>query len=111
MISPATNHEVRPGEALSTVYEDTHGTNGNTFDDKGRLYSCESRTGRVIRTDKKGKVEVLAEKWEGKRLNAPNDIVVSKAGHVISRIQPSAIRPTTANSTFTASITSLRRAK
>jgi gluconolactonase len=36
----------------------------------------------VIRTDKKGKVEVLAEKWEGKRLNAPNDIVVSKSGHV-----------------------------
>ncbi|MEO8127203.1 MAG: SMP-30/gluconolactonase/LRE family protein, partial [Bryobacteraceae bacterium] len=41
-----------------------------------------SRTGRVIRTDKKGKVEVLAEKWEGKRLNAPNDIAVSKNGHV-----------------------------
>jgi len=32
--------------------------------------------------DKKGKMEVLAEKWEGKRLNAPNDIVVRKDGHV-----------------------------
>ena len=37
---------------------------------------------RVTRTDKKGAIEVLAEKWEGKRLNAPNDIVVSKTGHV-----------------------------
>ena len=36
----------------------------------------------MTRTDKKGKVEVLAEKWEGKRLNAPNDIVVRKDGHV-----------------------------
>jgi len=36
----------------------------------------------VIRTDKQGKIEVLAERWEGKRLNAPNDIVVRKDGHV-----------------------------
>src|SRR6267378_3391756 len=71
-----------PGEGVAVYSENTNGTNGNAFDEKGRLYSCESRTGRVIRTDKKGKVEVLAEKWEGKRLNAPNDIVVSKNGHV-----------------------------
>jgi gluconolactonase len=71
-----------PGEGLSVYRENTNGANGNAFDEKGRLYSCESRTGRVIRTDKKGKVEVLAETWEGKRLNAPNDIVVSKNGHV-----------------------------
>jgi gluconolactonase len=74
--------KLAPGEAVAAFQENTHGANGNTFDEKGRLYSCESRTGRVIRTDKKGKVEVLAEKWEGKRLNAPNDIVVSKSGHV-----------------------------
>ena len=71
-----------PGEGTTVYREHTNGTIGNTFDEKGRLYSCESRTGRVIRTDKKGKVEVLAEKWEGKRLNAPNDIIVSKNGHV-----------------------------
>lgn len=71
-----------PGAGVTVYRENSNGTNGNAFDDKGRLYSCESRTGRVIRTDKKGKVEVLAEKWEGKRLNAPNDIIVSKSGHV-----------------------------
>ena len=62
--------------------EDSNGANGNTFDAQGRLYSCESQTRRVVRMDKKGKIEVLAEKWEGKRLNAPNDIVVRKDGHI-----------------------------
>jgi len=61
---------------------DSNGANGNTFDAQGRLYTCESRTRRVTRVDKKGKFEVLAERWEGKRLNAPNDIVVRKDGNV-----------------------------
>ena len=62
------------------VFRDDSGANGNTFDAQGRLYSCESRTRRVTRMDKKGKIEVLAERWEGKRFNAPNDIVVRKDG-------------------------------
>ena len=52
------------------------------FDAQGRLYTCETHSRRVTRTDKKGNVEVLAERWQGKRLNAPNDIVVRKDGHV-----------------------------
>jgi gluconolactonase len=71
-----------PGEGTSVTRENSNGANGNTFDKEGRLYTCESRTRRVIRFDKKGAVEVLAEKWEGKRLNAPNDIVVRRDGHV-----------------------------
>jgi gluconolactonase len=63
--------------------ENTNGVNGNTLDEKGRLYSCETRGRRVIRTDlKTNAVEVLAERFEGKRLNAPNDIAVRKDGHV-----------------------------
>ena len=62
--------------------ESSNGANGNTFDVQGRLYTCESRSRRVTRTDKNGNIEVLAEKFEGKRLNAPNNIVVSKNGHV-----------------------------
>jgi gluconolactonase len=58
------------------------GPSGNAFDQEGRLYTCETRARRVIRSDEKGTIEVLADKWEGKRLNAPNDIVVSKSGHV-----------------------------
>jgi gluconolactonase len=70
-----------PGEGNSVFREKSNGANGNAMDDKGRIYTCESRTRRVVRTDKKG-LEVVAEKWEGKRLNAPNDIVISRNGHV-----------------------------
>lgn len=71
-----------PGEKPVLFRDSSEGANGNAFDAKGRLYTCESRSRRVTRTDKKGVVEVLAERWEGKRLNAPNDIVVRKDGHV-----------------------------
>ncbi|MSV29776.1 MAG: SMP-30/gluconolactonase/LRE family protein [Bryobacterales bacterium] len=71
-----------PGEGTSVTRENSNGANGNAFDKEGRLYTCESRTRRVIRFDKKGNVEVLADKWEGKRFNAPNDIVVRRDGHV-----------------------------
>ena len=51
--------------------------NGNTRDRQGRLVTCEhSVTRRITRTEKDGKITVLADKFEGKRLNAPNDIVV-----------------------------------
>ena len=70
-----------PGQKPTVFRENSNGANGNVFDVQGRLYSCESRTRRVVRMDKKGGIQVLAEKWEGKRLNAPNDIVVRKDGH------------------------------
>ena len=51
--------------------------NGNVRDRQGRLVTCEhSETRRVTRTEKNGKITVLADSFEGKRLNAPNDIVV-----------------------------------
>ena len=71
-----------PGQKPAVLRDNSNGANGNTFDAQGRLYTCESRTRRVVRMDHDGQIEVLAEKWEGKRLNAPNDIVVSKNGHV-----------------------------
>src|SRR6266567_2791016 len=50
--------------------------NGNARDRQGRLVTCEhSVTRRITRTEKDGKITVLADKFEGKRLNAPNDIV------------------------------------
>lgn len=71
-----------PGEKPVFFREESNGASGNAFDDRGRLYTCESGARRVTRTDKAGKIEVLAEKWEGQRLNAPNDIVVRRDGHV-----------------------------
>jgi gluconolactonase len=51
--------------------------NGNTRDRQGRLVTCEhSVTRRITRTEKDGSITVLADKFNGKKLNAPNDIVV-----------------------------------
>ena len=71
-----------PGSAVEVFRTDAHGPAGNAFDAQGRLYTCETHTRRVTRTDKNGKIDVIAEQWDGKRLNAPNGIVVSKAGSV-----------------------------
>jgi gluconolactonase len=62
--------------------DNSGGANGNALDAQGRLYTCEGHSRRVTRTDKKGKVEVLADHWQGKRFNAPNDIVVRRDGQI-----------------------------
>src|SRR5580765_8832330 len=71
-----------PGKTPEVYREDSHGANGNVMDRQGRLYSCEYKSRRVTRTDRQGKIEVLVDKFEGKRFNAPNDIVVRRDGHV-----------------------------
>ncbi|MGP8243557.1 MAG: SMP-30/gluconolactonase/LRE family protein [Bryobacteraceae bacterium] len=71
-----------PGRDPVVFREDAHGPCGNAFDSEGRLYTCESRARRVTRTGKKGSVTVVAERWEGKRLNAPAQIVISRNDHV-----------------------------
>jgi gluconolactonase len=73
---------LKPGEKPSIFRDNSNGATGNTFDAQGRLYTCESHARRVTRTDKKGRIEVLAERWQGKRFNAPNDIVVRKDGQI-----------------------------
>jgi gluconolactonase len=85
LFSDVPNNQIlqyAPGEKPAIFRENSNGANGNAFDAQGRFYTCESRTRRVVRSDKKGNLQVLADKWEGKRLNAPNDIVVRKDGHV-----------------------------
>jgi sugar lactone lactonase YvrE len=74
--------QLKPGVPMSIFRAKSNGASGNTFDAQGRFYSCETHSRRVTRTDKKGAIEVLADRWQGKRLNAPNDIVVRKDGHV-----------------------------
>lgn len=70
------------GDQAAVFREASNGASGNRFDEQGRLYTCETHARRVTRTDKKGKVEVLVDRWQGKRLNAPNDLVVRKEGDV-----------------------------
>ncbi|WP_315787556.1 MULTISPECIES: SMP-30/gluconolactonase/LRE family protein [unclassified Bradyrhizobium] len=63
--------------SFTVVRSPSNYANGNTRDRQGRLVSCEhSVTRRITRTEKNGTVTVLADSFEGKRLNAPNDIVV-----------------------------------
>ncbi|MGA8115854.1 MAG: SMP-30/gluconolactonase/LRE family protein [Actinocatenispora sp.] len=57
-------------------------TNGNTVDDSGRLVSCEQGERRVTRTEPDGSVTVLADRYQGKRFNSPNDVVVRSDGSV-----------------------------
>jgi gluconolactonase len=57
-------------------------SNGNTFDWEGRQLSCEHGTRRVVRYECKGTTTILADKWQGKPFNAPNDIVVHPDGGI-----------------------------
>jgi len=75
-------HKFVPGKGDSKLSEVAGGPIGNAYDSQGRLYTCEFRERRVTRTSKSGKVEVLASRFEGKRLNAPNDIVVRRDGQI-----------------------------
>ena len=68
-----------PGKGSTVWREKSNGANGHAVDPEGNLYSCESRSRRVVKTNlKTGAQETLAERYEGKRFNAPNDICVRK---------------------------------
>src|SRR5688500_1089332 len=60
---------------VSVFRAPTNNSNGNTFDFQGRQVSCEHLTRRVVRYELDGSVTVLADSFEGKRLNSPNDVV------------------------------------
>src|SRR5215212_10103222 len=57
-------------------------SNGNTVDREGRLVSCEHGNRRVTRTEHDGSITVLAERFEGKRFNSPNDVIVRSDGSI-----------------------------
>jgi gluconolactonase len=66
-----------------TVFRNNSGnSNGNTFDYEGRQLSCEHGGRRVVRYEQNGAVTVIADKFQGKRLNSPNDIVVHPDGGI-----------------------------
>ena len=67
---------------LSVFRAPSNYTNGNTRDREGRLISCEHDTRRVTRTELDGRITVLLDRYEGKPLNAPNDVVVAADGAV-----------------------------
>ena len=67
---------------VSVFREPSNNANGHTRDRQGRLVSCEHLTRRVTRTEHDGTVTVLADRFGGKRLNSPNDIVCAQDGSI-----------------------------
>lgn len=68
--------------SVSTFRQPSMNSNGNTADREGRLVTCEHRGRRVTRTEHDGRITVLADRFEGKKLNSPNDIVVKSDGSI-----------------------------
>jgi gluconolactonase len=67
---------------VSVFRADSHYSNGNTRDREGRLITCEHDTRRVTRTEPDGSITVLLDGFQGKKLNAPNDVVVAADGAI-----------------------------
>ncbi|HXW30107.1 MAG TPA: SMP-30/gluconolactonase/LRE family protein [Xanthobacteraceae bacterium] len=67
---------------VSVMRTPSNNSNGNTFDFQGRQMSCEHLTRRVVRYELDGSVTVIADSYNGKRLNSPNDIVPHPDGSV-----------------------------
>lgn len=67
---------------ISVFRYPSNNSNGHTRDLQGRLVSCEHLTRRVTRTEHNGRITVLMDSYQGKRLNAPNDVVVHSDGSI-----------------------------
>ena len=67
---------------VSVFREKARNTNGHTTDAQGRLVSCEHRGRCISRTNFDGSVEVLVDRFNGKRFNSPNDLVVKSDGSI-----------------------------
>ena len=74
-------YRLTPGRGHELVRQDTGGGNGTTFDLKGRLVICEGDNRRVTRWAD-GRAEILMDRFEGKRLNRPNDVVCKSDGSI-----------------------------
>ena len=68
--------------AVGVFRKPSNNANGNTRDRQGRIVTCEHLTRRVTRTEHDGRITVLADTYQGKRFNSPNDVVVKSDGSV-----------------------------
>ena len=68
--------------SVSVFRQPANNSNGNTVDRQGRLVTCEHLARRVTRTEHDGSITVIADRFEGKRFNSPNDAVVKSDGSI-----------------------------
>lgn len=80
-------------EGIKVFYETDGNPNGLSFDMQGRLLMCEHGKRRLGRFEKDGSYTVLAERFRGKRLNSPNDVVVRSDGYIYFTDPPYGIKP------------------
>lgn len=71
-----------PDGAVGVFRGQSNNANGNTRDRRGRLVTCEHRSRRVTRTEADGTIAIIADHYEGRPLNSPNDVVVRSDGTV-----------------------------
>jgi gluconolactonase len=71
-----------PGQEISVFKENTNAANGITRDMQGRLVACEAATRQVVREEQDGSITVLANSFQGRPLNFPNDVVVKSDGAI-----------------------------
>ncbi|MEI5677026.1 MULTISPECIES: SMP-30/gluconolactonase/LRE family protein [unclassified Mesorhizobium] len=67
---------------ISVFQSPSNFSNGHTLDAQGRVVSCEHLMRRVTRTEHSGDITVIADRFDGKRLNSPNDVVVGRDGAI-----------------------------
>ena len=80
---PPVIHRMSPaGGTPDIVREPSGGTNGMTFDLQGRLLMCEGDNRRITRMEADGTINVVADRWDGKRFHRPNDIVCRSDGSI-----------------------------
>lgn len=71
-----------PAEGMTVFRSPSNHTNGHTRDREGRMVSCEHSGRRISRTELDGTVATVVDRFEGKRLNSPNDVVVKSDGTI-----------------------------
>lgn len=87
-----TIYKWKPNQKTQIFRHPSGGANGNTFDRQGRLISAEHENRRISRTEKDGKIITLADRYQGKRLNSPNDLVVKSDGSIYFTDPPYGIK-------------------
>ncbi|MFQ3550371.1 MAG: SMP-30/gluconolactonase/LRE family protein [Armatimonadota bacterium] len=79
---PANKIYVYDGKDAEVLYDQSGNSNGLIFDFDDRLIACEHGNRRVARYERDGSITVLADKYEGKKLNSPNDLVMKSDGSI-----------------------------
>src|ERR1700722_899000 len=81
-INASKRMKYTPGQGVTVFQENTNQANGLTRDLQGRLLACEHESRRVTRQERDGSITVIANSFQGRRLNRPNDVIVKSDGSI-----------------------------